>query len=105
MSMSEPVLMRRCYPAEFKDRAADLCLHQGYSHAKAAQELGVPVKTLANWVRDRRRSSARLPVPVEADDPVALKAQIRELQKQLARAEMEKEILKKATAYFAKESL
>lgn len=103
--MSEEVLIRRQYPMEFKDRAADLCLHHGYSYSRAAHELGVPVKTLGNWVRDRRPRSASLPAPADSEDPAILKAQIRELHKQLARSEMEKEILKKATAYFAKESL
>ena len=40
---------------------------------------------------------------VISEDPVVLKAQIKELQRQLRRAEMEKDILKKATAYFARE--
>lgn len=39
--------------------------------------------------------------PVVSEDPAVLKAQIRELQRQLKRSEMEKDILKKATAYFA----
>jgi transposase len=110
----QEVLVRRQYPAEFKDRAAELCLRQGYSYGKAARELGVPAKTLANWVRERRGrpagTAAALPgasagPPGDSDNPAALKTQIRDLQKKLARSEMEKEILKKATAYFAKESL
>jgi transposase-like protein len=38
---------------------------------------------------------------VISEDPAVLKAQIKELQRQLKRSEMEKDILKKATAYFA----
>ena len=97
---------RRHYTREFKHGAVDLCLRQGYSYGKAARELGVPFKTLANWVQAGKRAAAPpAGPPGETDDPTLLKAQIRALQKQLARSEMEKEILKKATAYFAKESL
>jgi transposase-like protein len=58
--------------------------------------------------RDRHATAggSALPSSAEAvDDPAVLKAHIRELSKQLARSEMEKDILKKAKAYFAKESL
>jgi transposase len=40
-----------------------------------------------------------------SEDPAALKTQVRELEARVKRLEMEKEILKKATAFFAKESL
>jgi transposase len=62
---------------------------------------------LANWVRPQRKQqrSAQIAQGVAKDDPAALHARIIELEKQLRRAEMEREILKKATAYFAKENL
>jgi len=101
--MSEP---RRGYTAEFKREAVALSKSPGYSVAKASHELGIPFKTLRNW--RYQSSSPAVPFtmsPTDSENPVVLKAQIRELQKQLARSELEKEILKKATAYFAKESL
>ena len=51
------IRQRRIYPREFKSEAVKLVLEQGYSNAKAAHELGLPTKTLANWVRDARRSA------------------------------------------------
>ena len=101
--MSEP---RRGYTPEFKQEAVALSKQTGYGLKTAAQELGIPWKTLKNW-RYPSGPAPRpaVPPPANPEDPTMLKAQIRELQRQLARSEMEKEILKKATAYFAKESL
>ena len=78
-----------------------------YSCRQAGQQLGIPHKTLANWARPRRQQerSVAIAAGVEKSDPAALRARIVELEKQLRRAEMEREILKKATAYFAKENL
>lgn len=104
--MSERIA-RKQYPPEFKAQAIQLVLEQGYTCAKAGEQLGVPHKTLANWVRPRRKQeqSSAIAQGVLIDDPAALRGRITELEKQLRRAEMEREILKKATAYFAKESL
>jgi len=104
--MSE-IMVRKHYPPEFKAQAVSLVLEQGYSCHQAGKQLGIPHKTLANWVRPQRKQqrSAQIAAGVAKDDPAALRARIVELEKQLRRAEMEREILKKATAYFAKENL
>lgn len=98
---------RKQYRQSFKDEAVRLVLEHGYSCAQAGEQLGVPTKTLANWVRPHRRSerTAAIARGVEQDDPAALRAQIAELQKQLRRADMERDIFKKATACFAKDNL
>ncbi len=103
--MSE-IMVRKHYPSEFKAEAIKLVEEQGYSCRQAGKQLGIPHKTLANWVRPRRKQqrSAQIAAGVAQDDPAALRARIGELEKQLRRAEMEREILKKATAYFAKEN-
>ncbi len=92
---------RRQYPKQFKDEAIRLVLEQGYTCGKAGLQLGVPAKTLANWVRPLRkeRRSREIAVGVQSDDPAALRAEIAELKKQLRRAEMEREILKKFSQY------
>ena len=95
---------RRRYTAEFKEQAAQLVLKKGYSLTSAANELGVPQPTLSRWVRRRRTRAVEPVTNASSDDPKVLKAKIGELEARLRRAEMEKEILKKAAAYFAREN-
>jgi transposase len=90
------------YTKAFKDEAIKLVTGQKYNAAEAARKLGVPNTTFdtwlakAGWVHDKNA-----PLP---DDPQLLKVQVRDLQDQVKRLEMEKEILKKATAFFASQS-
>ena len=92
---------RRSFSSEFKQDAVDLIVKQGYSFKAAAEAVGVEVRTLRDW-------HEKFAPPAEpcADDATVeeLKNENKRLRKQLQRAEMEREILKKATAYFAKES-
>jgi len=77
---------------------------EGQRPSRTARELGMPHSTLMVWLR---KAGWRKPEPegaVISEDPAVLKAQVRELQRRLKRAEMEKDILKKATAYFASQS-
>jgi transposase-like protein len=94
-------VVRRNYPEEFKAEAIRLVTQHGYSCHAASEKLGVPVKTLSSWVRPHRTQDRlkAIAVGVENDDPAALRAQIGELQKQLRRAEMERDILKKFSQY------
>jgi transposase len=92
---------------EFKDQACKLVMGQQYSIAGAAKELGINENTLRYWLDKRayhvsENRSAKLP---ESDDPQVLKLRIADLEAKLRRAEMEKDILKKATAYFASQQL
>lgn len=92
---------RRPYGQEFKQGAVDLVVKQGYSFRAAAEAVGVDVTSLRSW----HRKLAPEPEPCGEDASVEeLTAEVKRLRKQLQRAEMEREILKKATAYFAKES-
>ena len=97
-------MARKHHSIEFQDEACKLVTEQGYTQEKAAKELGITSVTLRTWLRKRGLLE---PVQVvEPDyaastDPKLLRARIRELEKRLKRAETEKEILKKATAYFA----
>jgi transposase len=107
MSDQSETLVRKHYPPEFKSEAVKLVLQQGYTCKQAGIQLGVPKKTLANWVRPHRKQerSEQIAAGLRTDDPQSLKARIAELEKQLRQTEMEREILKKATAYFAQKSL
>lgn len=101
---------RKEYSEQFKEQACRLVTEQGYKPAKAAKSLGIPESTLVYWLRFRgpadqpaamrehptARGNAGAPA-----DPAAMEIQIKELQAKVRRLEMEKEILKKATAFFA----
>ncbi len=91
------------YTHEFKAEAVKLVLNQGLSLRDAAKRLSIPKGTLTNWVSPAKGG-------VVASAPGArsvaeLEAEVAKLRKDLAEARMERDILKKATAYFAKESL
>ena len=93
---------RRTFTEEFKQSAVQLVMAEGYSFAAAAKAVNVGEQSLRRW-------HARLaPKPAPCGENATtdeLRAEIKRLQRDLRRAELEREILKKATAYFAKESL
>ncbi len=93
---------RRTFTAEFKQNTVDLIAKKGYSFNAASESLGVDATTLRSWHRKLATPQAPL-----ADDATLteLKAENSRLRRELQRVEMEREILKKATVYFAKESM
>jgi len=98
-------MAKRTFTTVFKDEACGLVTEQGYTAARAARQLGVAEMTLRSWLKARGwRGPQQSAAPDAGDDPKALKAHIRDLAKKLARSEMEKEILKKATAFFASQT-
>jgi len=100
-------MARKHYSVQFQDEACKLVSEQGYTLKKAANELGVSVDSVKNWLKKRGlHASVELVEPdyVNSSDPKLLQARIRELEKRLKRAETEKEILKKATAFFASQN-
>jgi transposase-like protein len=91
----------RKYSKEFKLQAAKLVTEQGYSYEKAAKQLGTTGWSVRNWVRTFQ-DSVLLASKQESQPHID---EVRQLRKELAKLKMENEILKKAAAYFAKESL
>jgi transposase len=92
------------YTRQFKEQAMDLVRVQAEDPAKAARDLDIPPSTLNLWLKQSgwvRRVEPSAPLP---EDPQALKLRVVELERQVKRLELEKEILKKATAYFAGQS-
>lgn len=89
----------------FREEACKLVTGQGYTVRDAAKQLGLPPNTLWNWLTGRGERSLASQARQQAlgDDPKLLKVRIQELEEQVSRLETEKEILKKATAYFARE--
>ena len=92
---------RKHYPKEFRLRAAKLVVEQGYSFAQVAQRLGASAWSVRQWV-GQLRAAGKLP---SANQPLPEALEMKRLRKALAELELENEILKKAAAYFAKESL
>ena len=92
---------RRRYSDDFKQDAVRLVTEEKYRFKAAAEAVGVSEKSLRDW------HSKLTPPPALCGDNATLdqlQQENKRLRKQLKRAEMEREILKKATAYFAKES-
>ena len=89
------------YTREFKQEAIKLVTEQGYKPKVAARKLGIPHSSYDQWLK---AAGYVKPQPVLPDNLQLLKAQLREAQGRLKELEMENEILKKATAYFAKQS-
>lgn len=90
---------RATYSDELKGDAVRLVVEEGYSFKAACAAVGVCDATLRDW----HRKLAPPPEPCGDDATVAeLQEENKRLRKQLKRAELEREILKKATAYFAK---
>jgi transposase len=92
------------YTPEFRAEAVKLVTEQGLSQESAAQRLAIPKGTLANWVAAAKVATRPSSVP-GARSAKDLEAENARLRKELAEARMERDILKKATAYFARESL
>lgn len=90
---------KRSYTAEFRQGAVALVLREGRAVKAAAADLGMPEHTLTAWVSQARKGSGVfLPEP-ERD----LAARVRQLEAENRRLKIERDILKKATAFFAKE--
>ena len=93
---------KRRFSEEFKRDAVRLVVEEGYSFQTAAAAVGVSGPSLRAW----HAKYAPAPEPCgERATVEELRQENVRLRKQLKRAELEREILKKATAYFAKESL
>jgi transposase len=92
---------RAIYSDQFRQDAVRLVVNEGYSFKSACEAVGVCQQSLRAW-------HAKLsPQPEPCGDDATfeeLKAELVRVRKQLKRAELEREILKKATAYFARES-
>ncbi len=97
--------MNKEYSKEYKLRAVKMVMEQGYTPSKASRALGIPNLTLCSWLEKAGwKSPEKEPLVPLSSDPVALQIKVRELEAQVKRLELEKEILKKATAFFANQN-
>lgn len=88
---------RRKYTQEFKQDAVALVVDQGYSLAEAARSLDISDAILRRW---KREYEAQLSGDALSQDE---REELRRLRRENRELKMEKEILKKASAYFARE--
>ncbi len=93
-------MSKQRYTPEFKDEAVRQVTEKGHSAQEVAARLGVSSHSLYKWVK------AALPDKDEqrSDELLDAKKQILKLRAELRRVEEERDILKKAAAYFARES-
>lgn len=96
-------ITRRKFSKEFKVEAVRLIQDRGVSVPQAARDLDVNENVLRRWVRELTAD------PVDAFPGLGKmkpeQEEIARLQKEVAKLKMERDILKKAAAYFAKESM
>ncbi len=89
---------RKKYNEEFKAEAVRLITEEGYSISQAARNLDIKANMLGRWKRELTEDAEiRQQVADEKEELKRLREEVRQLK-------MEREILKKATAFFAKES-
>ena len=92
---------RRRFTQEFKDDAVSLVIEQGYSCAEVARRLGINENNINRWVRlCREKNQAPSADGLSREQ---LEVELKRLRKENKRLEMEREILKKAAAFFANE--
>jgi len=92
---------KRSFTAEFKREAVRLASQPGASRRQVARELGLHPNMLGRWKRafDAGKWEARPGQSLKTEQ----QAEIERLRRELAKAQTERDILKKAVAYFAKE--
>jgi transposase len=93
---------RRTYTSQFKREAVELVEREGLSVAEAARRLGMDQTLLRSWrVKFQEQGDQAFP---GAGQRTAVEEENRQLREENARLKMERDILKKATAFFARES-
>ena len=98
------VQQRRKYDPDFKRNAVQLTEEPGRTVADVAEKLGISKDILYRWRRSQRINK-EFAFPGNGREPLTSQQQkIRELEKRLKNAEMERDILKKAMAIFSRAS-
>ncbi len=91
---------RKNYTKAFKEEAVKLITDEGYSFAEAGRNLGLNPNLISRWKRELDGDRSEM----SPEQLVTMRAELKELRKENKRLKMEREILKKAAAFFAKES-
>jgi len=91
-------MARRQFDRQFKINAVKLVQQSGYTRAEAANSLGVSTSHISGWINQFGQLDETKPV-----GDGSLVAEIRQLREENAKLKVEREILKKAATFFAKE--
>ena len=89
------------YTKAFKAEAVKLVKEQGYSQAEACESLGVRNNNMSRWIAESQEPDAK---PVGKAKLTTEQEELGKLRQEIKRLKMEREILKKAAAFFANES-
>ena len=92
---------RRRFTAEFKADAVKLALESNKTPAEIARDLGVSGKSLREWIKQHEIDQGKGPAGALTTEE---REELRRLRREIREIRMEREILKKAAAFFAKES-
>lgn len=92
------------YTKEFREEAVKMLMDGGMSLPEAARRLSLPPSTLANWVKAHKAGKLK-DIGKNYRPLTEIEMELARTKKELAEVKMERDILKKAAAYFAKESL
>ncbi len=92
---------RKKYTEQFKQDAVNLVTEQGYRLSEAARNLGIDVSVLRRWIKGRDAEQTDIP---NSRQVTPEQEEIKKLRAENQRLRMEREILKKAAAFFANES-
>jgi transposase len=95
---------RRQFTAEFKREALELLRQSPEGITAVAQQLGISASTLGMWASKVRRGLAPSADPREPQQAETIDEEVRRLRKENQQLKLERDFLKKATAFFAKES-
>lgn len=101
--MDQPTTIRRArrsYTKEFRDETVKLVLDEGKSMSQVARDLDLTPSALERWVKQARADRTRGKTGLTTEE----REELRQLRKEVRELRMEREILKKAAAFFAKES-
>ena len=92
-------MQRTKYALELKDEAVKQVIDKGHTVVDVAKRLGIPDNVLCTWVSKLKKADQP-----ESSDLKAMQAEVAKLKAELRRTTEERDILKKAAAYFAKQS-
>jgi transposase len=95
---------RKKYSQEFKLDAINLVMEQGYTRSEAARSLSINPNMLTRWIKEHETETENAQAFRGAGKLTADQLELRRLREENKKLKMEKEILKKAAAFFAQET-